>query len=121
MPLRGWSARRPPKLDELRRPIRFEPDAEDERPPTAWTPSADAEFEAWSLGPEIRQALGALPRAGRTSILMAADGYSGREIATAVGRSELATRALLCRTRRTLRDMLRGDLGEWASARWLAA
>ena len=45
---------------------------------------------------------------------MAADGYSGREIAGAVGRSELATRALLCRTRQVLREALAGagrDLG----------
>jgi DNA-directed RNA polymerase specialized sigma24 family protein len=45
------------------------------------------------------------PRA-RTGLLMAADGYSGREIALAIGRSETATRALLSRARRTVRASL---------------
>ena len=104
-------------VDELRRPIRFEPETEGERAPTAWTPSAQEESEARSLSPGVRQALGSLSRAGRTSILMAADGYSGREIAGAVGRSELATRALLCRTRQVLREVLAGagrDIGRGA-------
>ena len=95
-------------VDELRRPVRFEPEPDDERAPAAWSPSAEVEFETWSLGPELRKALGSLSHARRTSILMAADGYSGREIAGAVGRSELATRALLCRTRRMLRGVLAG-------------
>jgi RNA polymerase sigma-70 factor, ECF subfamily len=110
-------------VDELRRPVRFEPDAQDERAPAAWTPSAEAEFETWSLGPEIRQAIDTLSRAGRTSILMAADGYSGREIASAVGRTELATRALLCRTRRVLRVALggAGGIADLGVAPYLAA
>jgi RNA polymerase sigma factor (sigma-70 family) len=68
--------------------------------------SAEAEHEASSLSPEVQEALDTLSRAGRTSIVMAADGYSGREIAAAIGRSELATRVLLCRTRHILRAML---------------
>jgi RNA polymerase sigma-70 factor (ECF subfamily) len=95
-------------IDELRRPARFEPEPGEERAPAAWSPSAEVEAETWSLSPELRQALASLPRAGRTTIVMAADGYTGREIAAAVGRSELATRALLCRTRRMLRCLLAG-------------
>jgi RNA polymerase sigma factor (sigma-70 family) len=93
-------------VSELRRPARWEPRAEGERAPGSSARSAEAEHEAVSLSPEVREALDTLSRAGRTSIVMAADGYSGREIAAAIGRSELATRALLCRTRHILRAML---------------
>ncbi len=93
-------------VDELRRPIRFEAGVEEDRASVAESPSAEEEYETWSLSPELRRALGSLARAHRTSILMAAYGYTGREIAGAVGRSELATRALLCRTRRMLREAL---------------
>jgi RNA polymerase sigma-70 factor (ECF subfamily) len=93
-------------VSELRRPVRWEPGVEGERAPGGSARSAEAEHEAVSLSPEVREALDTLSRAGRTSIVMAADGYSGREIAAAIGRSELATRALLCRTRHILRAML---------------
>lgn len=49
--------------------------------------------------------LAASPR-GRQGLVMAAEGYSGREIAVALGRSEVATRALLCRSRATVRQRL---------------
>jgi len=74
--------------------------------PTA--PSAELDYEAWALSPELRRALGALSPSARTTVLMAADGYNGREIASALGRSELAARALLCRSRRVLRTLLGG-------------
>jgi RNA polymerase sigma-70 factor (ECF subfamily) len=45
------------------------------------------------------------PRA-RTGLLMAAHGYSGREIAVALGRSEVATRALMFRARSQARRSL---------------
>ena len=93
-------------VSELRRPTLWETGFEGERALGGSARSAEAELEASSLSPEVRGALGMLSRAGRTSILMAADGYSGREIAAAIGRSELATRALLCRTRHVLRAML---------------
>jgi RNA polymerase sigma factor (sigma-70 family) len=97
-------------VSEMRRPIRFT--SVDGASP-AWeapsSSSAEMEPDASTLSPELRQALAALSRAARISILMAADGYSGREIATAVGRSELAARALLCRARRTLREILAGS------------
>jgi len=54
----------------------------------------------------VRRALGAVPKDARTCLLMAANGFSGREIADAIGRSELATRALICRARIRLRETL---------------
>jgi len=45
------------------------------------------------------------PRA-RTGIAMAAQGYSGREIAGHLGRSEVAARALMCRARTGIRRAL---------------
>jgi len=47
-------------------------------------------------------ALGALPTDDRAAIVMAAQGYRGTEIARHIGRSELASRALLCRARSRL-------------------
>lgn len=101
-------------VDELRRPIRFVTGDDHQPGGEQYCGSAEAEFENRWFSPELRQALGALSGAGRTSILMAAGGYSGREIACAVGRSELATRALLCRTRGVLRVALedKGGMSE---------
>jgi RNA polymerase sigma-70 factor (ECF subfamily) len=60
----------------------------------------------------IGHAMAAVSPRARTGLLMAADGYSGREIAVAIGRSEVATRALLCRARGTVRRSL--SAGEMA-------
>jgi RNA polymerase sigma factor (sigma-70 family) len=51
-------------------------------------------------------ALGTLAPDGRLAVVMAAGGYSDREIAARLGRSELAARALLCRSRARLRLQL---------------
>lgn len=51
-------------------------------------------------------ALATLPRDARVGLLMAAQGFSGREAAAAIGRSEPATRTMLCRSRRKLRQLL---------------
>lgn len=51
------------------------------------------------------------PRAAadaRTALLLAAHGFSGREVAEALGRTELATRSLICRARLRLREHLGG-------------
>jgi RNA polymerase sigma-70 factor, ECF subfamily len=62
------------------------------------------------LGSERREAIEtALAELGddaRTALLMAADGFSGMEIAEAIGRTGLATRALMCRARLQLRERL---------------
>lgn len=55
---------------------------------------------------ELASALQALPDRARTALLLAARGYSGAEIAAAIGRTDCATRTLLCRARLELRDRL---------------
>jgi len=42
----------------------------------------------------------------RVALLLAAQGFSGREIAETIGRSEIATRTLMCRARLDLRRRL---------------
>ncbi len=42
----------------------------------------------------------------RAALLLAAEGFTGREIATAIGRSESATRTLMCRARVRVRHEL---------------
>ena len=53
----------------------------------------------------VRSALARLPNDTRVALLLAANGFSGREVAAAIGRSELATRSLLCRARTQLRQV----------------
>lgn len=47
----------------------------------------------------------------RTALLLSAEGFSGAEIAAAIGRTEAATRTLLCRTRLSVRHRLAGTEG----------
>ena len=54
----------------------------------------------------IDAALAVLNDDARTALLMAANGFSGIEIAEAIGRTGLATRALMCRARLQLRELL---------------
>jgi RNA polymerase sigma-70 factor (ECF subfamily) len=51
-------------------------------------------------------ALASLSAEARLGLTLAAQGFSGREIATLIGRSEVATRTMLCRTRLRLREQL---------------
>jgi RNA polymerase sigma-70 factor (ECF subfamily) len=55
---------------------------------------------------DIATALAALPPVARVALLLAADGFSGAEIAAAIGRSAAATRTLMCRARLTVRSQL---------------
>ncbi len=57
---------------------------------------------------EVWAALGTLPVDARTALMLAAHGFSGREVAAALGRSELATRSLICRARLRLREEVSG-------------
>lgn len=70
--------------------------------------------EGWSDSPErmtvdredhdrLMVELASLPPDARVGLLMAADGFSGHEIAAALGRSDVATRTMLCRARTRLR------------------
>lgn len=57
---------------------------------------------------ELRRALGRLAPDARSAVLLAAQGFSGPEIAGILGRSQLATRSLLFRARHALRAQLEG-------------
>jgi len=52
---------------------------------------------------EVHLLLAGLPPVDRTALLMAAHGASGMEMASHLGRTPVATRAVLCRARRRLR------------------
>lgn len=59
----------------------------------------------------LSTALAKLPADARAALLLAAEGFSGREIAVAIGKSEGATRNLLWRSRLALRERLeQGDV-----------
>jgi DNA-directed RNA polymerase specialized sigma24 family protein len=55
---------------------------------------------------ELAEALRTLRPDARTALLLAAEGFTGREVAAAIGRSEEATRTLMCRARMQLRTTL---------------
>ena len=54
----------------------------------------------------LEAALATLPHDTSVALLLAAQGFSGREVALAIGRSEAATRTMLCRARLQLRQRL---------------
>lgn len=54
----------------------------------------------------LDDALRTIPVDARTALLMSAQGFGGEEIAAAIGRSHLATRALMSRARVRLRGQL---------------
>jgi RNA polymerase sigma-70 factor (ECF subfamily) len=62
---------------------------------------------------DLEAALAELGDDARTALLMAANGFSGLEIADAIGRTGLATRSMMCRARLHLRERL-GTPEAWA-------
>jgi RNA polymerase sigma-70 factor (ECF subfamily) len=54
----------------------------------------------------LHRALADVSRDARVGLLLQAHGFSGHEVAEAIGRTETATRALLCRARSQLRTAL---------------
>ena len=62
----------------------------------------------------LATALQAAGVAGQTSLRLAAEGYTGREIAQVLGRSEGATRTLICRARSQVRRELAASYAEVA-------
>jgi RNA polymerase sigma-70 factor (ECF subfamily) len=56
---------------------------------------------------ELQIALATLSTVDRMALLMAAQGATGVELAAQLGRSEAATRTLLCRARMRLRDAMK--------------
>lgn len=72
--------------------------------------SPETSFLASERRRSLSVALGATRPDGRTGLVLAAHGYSGREIAEVLGRTEAATRTLLCRARRDVRRKLIGQV-----------
>ena len=60
---------------------------------------------------ELQTAMAALGADARSAMLLAAQGFNGREIAASIGRSDSATRTLLCRSRVQLRLLLEAAEG----------
>ncbi len=52
-----------------------------------------------------------LDPSARAALLLSSEGFSGAEIAAAIGRSDAATRTLLCRTRTRVRSLLESEEG----------
>ena len=64
----------------------------------------DTEVVAREQDREMRLALATLPTDYRDALVMAAEGATGADIARSLGRTDTATRTLLCRARRRLRE-----------------
>jgi RNA polymerase sigma-70 factor (ECF subfamily) len=71
--------------------------------PRGVVPSPEDELLDREAARALHGRIAHLPADVRTALLLTADGYSGAEIARRIGRSELATRSLLCRYRGRLR------------------
>ena len=61
---------------------------------------------------ELHTAMARLAPDGRAALLLAAQGFNGHEIAASIGRTEGATRTLLCRSRVQLRLALEAEEGQ---------
>jgi len=68
--------------------------------------AAEVEMLRHETGEALAAALAILPAESRAALVMAANGYSGREIADALGRTESATRTMMFRARERLRTFL---------------
>jgi len=66
-------------------------------------PSPEEELLEREAALAINGRLADLPEHARLALVLAAHGFSGAEIARRIGRSELATRSILCRSRSRLR------------------
>ena len=74
-----------------------------------WAPSP----ESLTLAGEEQRAVGAvlegLGHIDRRALLLASQGYRGAEIAASIGRSDVATRTLLCRARAKIRARIQAS------------
>jgi RNA polymerase sigma-70 factor (ECF subfamily) len=75
-------------------------------PPPDDEVAADVEMFRHETGEALAAALAILTTEARTALVMAANGFSGREIAVSIGRTETATRTLMFRARERLRSFL---------------
>lgn len=66
-------------------------------------PSAEDQLLERELTLDLNDRPALLPEDARTALVLAAHGYSRAEFARRIGRSELATRSMLCRSRSRLR------------------
>lgn len=71
--------------------------------------SPDAEVLRSERRGDLDRALAVLGPDARTALLLAAQGFDGATIAGSIGRTEAATRTLMCRSRLKLRELLRED------------
>jgi RNA polymerase sigma factor (sigma-70 family) len=71
--------------------------------PRGVVPSPEDELLEREAARALHRTIAKLPADVRTALLLTALGYSGAEVARRIGRSELATRSLLCRYRGRLR------------------
>jgi RNA polymerase sigma-70 factor (ECF subfamily) len=67
---------------------------------------ADVEMLRREANSTLLSGLATVPSDARAALLMASQGFSGREIAEAIGRSEMATRTMMFRAREKLRAFL---------------
>ncbi len=75
-------------------------------PPPDDEVAAEVEMLRHDTGEALVAALAILNTEARTALVMAANGFSGREIAASIGRTETATRTLMFRARERLRSFL---------------
>jgi RNA polymerase sigma factor (sigma-70 family) len=74
--------------------------------PLSEAPSVDDEFVRSQENEALLEGLATLPTEAQAALLMAAQGFTGREIAQSLGRSEISTRTMMFRSRQKLRDYL---------------
>ena len=79
------------------------------RPAEETEVAAEVETLRHEMSEALVAALAILPDDARTAIVMAAQGFSGREIAEALGRTETSTRTMMFRARERLRTFLEGE------------
>ncbi|MGI8703886.1 MAG: RNA polymerase sigma factor [Candidatus Limnocylindrales bacterium] len=70
---------------------------------------ADAELLRQERAGDLERILAHLKPEARVGLLLAAHGFSGLEVATALNRSEGSTRVLLCRARLQLRQLIEAE------------
>ena len=85
----------------IRRSLRLEGQRREEHAPSPERAVLEREQNT-----ALSRALGRVSTVERTALLLAAQGYDGMTIAAMIGRSHTATRAMMCRARRRLRDAL---------------
>ena len=72
----------------------------------------ETEFLRTERNSELYRAMASLPPDARAALLLAAQGFDGREIAASIGRTEGATRTLMSRSRAQLRLVLEAAEGQ---------